>query len=205
MVTGQDIVNAAYEVKDAPYRLWQPGMSLPTWLDDGRGDPPPVTHLMTMGLECADLVAYALARCGLDYPYQAGTSTFGEFLVGWDWFDPSTPGQAGAICLKPYSGPAWADQGHIAIYADDHMLIQAIGSGVTDQFSDSETWSWGGATEFTIYGFLPGVDYSTDGEAPAPGGGERPGMEVWEELGWWTWATRESWDMKYYPPTPRKP
>lgn len=163
-VTGQDIVNAAYEVLYAPYRLWQPGMSLPTWLDDWRGDPPLASHLMSVGLECADLVAYALARNGLSYPYQAGTSTFGDFLVNTSWFDPSTPGEPGAVCLKPYAGPAWEDQGHIAIYVDDHRLLQALGRGTTDAWTDTETWAWGGSTEFTIYGYLPGVTYGEGGE-----------------------------------------
>lgn len=158
-VTGQDIVEAAYEVLGAPYRLWAPGMSLPTWLDDGRGDPPPIEHLMYMGLECADLVAYALVRNGLSYPYQAGTSTFGDFMVNTSSFDPNTPGEPGAVCLKPYAGPAWEDQGHIAIFVDDHTLIQALGRGTTDAWTDTEAWGWGGSTEFTIYGYLPGVSY----------------------------------------------
>lgn len=165
MPTGADIVNAAYELLGAPYRLWYPGMSLPTWLDDGRGDPPPATHIQAMGVECADLVAYALVRNGLSYPYpQAGTGAFGDFLVDTSDFDPDAPGQAGAIAFNPYRGPAWNDQGHIAVYVDSHTLIQAIGSGVTDAYSDQETYAWGGSTAFEVYGFLPGVDYSKGGD-----------------------------------------
>ena len=177
-VRASEIVEAAYEVLGAPYRLWYPGMSLPTWLDDWRGDPPPASHLMSVGLECADLVAYALARNGLAYPYQAGTSTFGDFLVNASSFDPNTPGEPGAVCLKPYEGPAWEDQGHIAIYVDDHTLIQALGRGTTDAWTDTETWSWGGSTEFTIYGYLPGVDYS--GEEYS--GTRQPGITDWEYI-----------------------
>jgi hypothetical protein len=181
-VTGQEIVDAAYELLGAPYRLWQPGMSLPTWLDDWRGDPPPASHLMAMGVECADLVAWSLARNGLSYPYQAGTSTFGDFLVNTSNFDPSTPGESGAVALKPYAGPAWADQGHIAIYVDEQTLIQAIARGVTNAWTDTETWGWGGSTEFTIYGYLPGVDYSGQG-----------GGNGTKQNSWYIAVTRQGW------------
>ena len=195
MVTGEDIVNAAYELLGAPYRLWQPGMSLPTWIGDNRGDPPPASHLMSVGLECADLVSYALARNGLSYPYQAGTGTFGDFLIDTSDFDPSAPGEPGAVALKPYSGPAWEDQGHAALFVDEHRLIQSIARGVTDTWSDEETYSWGGSTAFEVYGYLPGVAYQNSG-----GGISAPGEELWRQFGWYE-AINAQWDLRWHPPS----
>jgi hypothetical protein len=48
---------------------------------------------------------------------------------------------------------------------DEHKLIQALTfngtpqPGITDEYDDYTTYSWGGDTLFTRYGFLPGVDY----------------------------------------------
>lgn len=165
-VTGQDIVNAAYEVKGAPYRTWYAGAPLPMWVYDGAGDPPSTSHIKEVGVMCSDLVSYALERCGLPPCY--GTENLAYYLENQQPFDPSTPGQPGAICLRPYTGPALADQGHVAIYVDEHTVIQALVTpGVTDSYTDTQTYSWGGSTEFTVYGLLPGVDYSGTEEKPS--------------------------------------
>jgi hypothetical protein len=159
MVTPQDIVNSAYKLKGACYRTWYYGASIPMWTDDNAGDPPPLAHLQYYGVMCSDLVNWALQDNGL--PPGGGTAAFADYLVNTSDFDPTTPGVPGAIALSPYQSPVVGQQGHIAIYVDEHYLIQALHTpGITDQFTDAESYSWGGDTTFTTYGFLPGVDYS---------------------------------------------
>lgn len=162
VVTGQDIVNAAYELKGAPYRAWTLNAPLPMWLNDGAGNPPPASHILSIGCMCADLISYAMLRCGL--PTVFGTEAFEDFLVNTQDFDPSSPGEPGAIAYDPYISSESGNQGHIAAFVDEHYLIQALDGnppyyGVTDQFTDQETYSWGGDTLFTRYGFLPNVVY----------------------------------------------
>lgn len=158
MANAQDIVSAAYQLLGAPYRVWQDGNSIPMWLDDYAGDPPPVTHLRSVGVNSSDLLNFALEANGL--PPGGGTQAFANYLVNTVAFDPASPGQRGAIAFRPYEGPAVAQQGHVALYVDEHKLIQAIpGMGVTDQYTDQATYSWGAQYAFTIYGFLPGVQY----------------------------------------------
>lgn len=194
-VTAQAIVASAKKLLGAPYRVWYPGMSIPTWLDDRRGDPPPVSHLLSVGVECADLVCFAQRDNGL--ASGGGTEAFAEVLVNQQPFDPSIPGEPGAIAYKPYSGPALADQGHIAIYVDEHTLVQALfRDGVNDFYTDAETYSWGGGTEFTIYGYLPGVDYGDGTEEPPVEEDEA----TWRTYGWWQYKSSTSWDLKYMPP-----
>lgn len=189
LVTGQDIVNAAYEILGAPYRIWSAGSPIPMWMYDNMGDPPPASHIQSYGVMCSDLVSYALERCGLPACY--GTENLAYYLEGQMDFDPSTPGVPGAICLRPYSGPALADQGHVGIYVDEHTLIQSLyNPGVTDSYTDAETYGWGGSTEFTIYGFLPGVSY----DAAASEG-------TWRKFGYYEYASETSWDLRYVPPS----
>jgi hypothetical protein len=173
MVSAEDIVRAAYELQGAPYRHWHPGDPIPMWRKDGVGDPPPSWHLQNVGVMGSDLINYALERNGL--PPGGGTVTFANYLVRTLDFDPSTPGQMGAIAFRPYSGPAPYEQGHLALYVGAHQLIQALpggrdfpwsesGGGVTDQYTDQQTYSWGSPMGFpqygfTVYGFLPGVRY----------------------------------------------
>jgi len=159
VVTAQDIVNSAYKLKGSCYRTWYYGASIPMWTDDNAGDPPPLAHLQYYGVMCSDLVNWALVDNGLSPG--GGTAAFADYLVDTSYFDPTTPGVPGAIALSPYQSPEVGYQGHIAIYVDEHYLIQALHTpGITDQFTDAESYSWGGDTAFTTYGFLPGVDYS---------------------------------------------
>jgi hypothetical protein len=164
VASAQDIVESAYKLLGAPYRTWELGDPLPMWKADGRGDPPPASHLKNVGVMCADLINFALEDNGLRPG--GGTQAFGDYLVNTSGFDPDSPGEPGAIAYRPYRGPELGAQGHIALYVDEHTLIQALGGrqprffGVTDQFTDKETYSWGGNTLFTVYGFLPRVDYS---------------------------------------------
>lgn len=180
-VTGQDIVASAYKLLGVPYRTWMWGASIPMWLDDNAGDPPPLAHLQYYGVMCSDLVNFALEDNGL-WP-GGGTLAFADYLVNTSDFDPDTPGEPGAICLAPYQSPAVGQQGHIGIYVDDHAIIQAIHNpGVTDRWSDAETYWWGGDTAFTTYGFLPGVTYE-EGE-------EDNGTE---QETWYLAVTKEGW------------
>ena len=155
--TPQEIVQTAYQLLGAPYRHWHIGDPIPMWRKDGVGDPPPLWHLQTVGVMGADLINYALERTGL--PPGGGTVTFGNYLVNTSKFDPDSPAEVGAIAFRPYHGPH--DDGSIALYVGPHQLIQSIpGEGVTDRYTDQQTSSW---TEpryhFTVYGFLPRVNY----------------------------------------------
>lgn len=194
MVTGQDIVNAAYELKGARYRAWSLGSPIPMWVWDGAGNPPPAEYLVDgPGVMCSDLVSWAMMRNDLDPVY--GTENLAYILEDQQPFDPSTPGEPGAICLRPYSGPALRDQGHVAIYVDEHTVIQSLWTpGVTDAYTDAETWGWGGASEFTTYGFLPGVSY---GSVAASEQDESEPM--WKKYGWWEYESEQSWSLRYVP------
>ena len=163
-VSAQDIVQAAYELLGAPYRSWDPGDPIPLWRKDGKGDPPPAGHLHNVGVSSSDLLNYALEKNGL--PPGGGTGTFGDYLVNTGSFDPSTPGEAGAVAVCPYSGPRVDQQGHVVLYLGGHQVIHASipsgqmpGLGVTDQDTDKELYSYGGPYRFTVYGLLPGVNY----------------------------------------------
>jgi hypothetical protein len=176
MVRAEDIVQAAYELLGVPYRPWPSGNSVPMWLDDGpymdaffnAGHEVALaelrSHLRRVGVMGVDLVHYTLIANGL---YEAGldsggTGTFGKYLKNTFDFDPDSPGQQGAIALRPYQGPR--DEGGIALYVGPHRVIQSIpGEGVTDQYTDQQTYSWASQGHpryrLTIYGFLPGVSY----------------------------------------------
>lgn len=152
-------MDSAYKLKGSCYRTWYYGASIPMWLDDWAGDPPPLAHLQYYGVMCSDLINWALEDNGL--PAIGGTVAFADALVDTSDFDPTTPGVPGAIALAPYQSPEVGFQGHVAIYVDDPYLIQALHTpGIMDAFTDEETYAWGGDTAFTIYGFLSGVDYS---------------------------------------------
>ena len=157
-VSAQDIVGAAYELLGAPYRHWHVGDPIPMWRKDGVGDPPPPWHLHNVGVMGSDVLNFALEANGL--PPGGGTVTFAHYLVRTGNFSPDTPGEPGAVAYRPYSGPDLDQQGHLALYVGGHQLIQALPTaGVTDQYTDQETHSWGAQYRFTIYGFLPGVSY----------------------------------------------
>jgi hypothetical protein len=161
MPSAQDIVRAAYLLnRRVKYRQWHPGNSIPMWLDDGVTGVPQPSYLATHGVMGADLINFALVKNGLRPG--GGTGSFADYLVDKYDFDPSSPGQVGAIALRPYQGPN--DDGSIALYVGEHYVIQSLPSaGVTDQYTDEETYAWASQGwpryGFTIYGFLPGVSY----------------------------------------------
>lgn len=164
MVSAQDIVRAAYALQGVKYREWRAGSSIPMWRDDpqiGVGGLPTPSHLRNVGVRGSDLINFALEVNGL--PPGGGTGSFGNYLVNTSRFDPSTPAQPGAIAFRPYSNAY--DDGSIALYVGEHQLIQSIPlEGVTDKYTDQVTYSWASHDaprySFTVYGFLPGVQYS---------------------------------------------
>lgn len=165
-VTGQDIVASAQKLLGASYRMWTSGAGVPMWLYDGYGDPPSADYLVNgPGVMCSDLVNWACEDNGL-YAV-GGTGAWAQAIVDWADFDPNQPGEPGAIAVKDYTGPYY--QGHIGIYVDEHTLIQSlITPGVTQDYSDIETYNWGGETAFQWYGKIPGVSYDSDGDTGEP-------------------------------------
>ena len=162
MASAEDIVQAAYELMGAPYRPWRTGNSIPMWQDDdipihSTGLDSVRAHLLRVGVMGADLINFALMYSGLET--NGGTGTFANYLVNTGSFDPDTPGQRGAIALRPYQGPQ--DDGSIALYVGPHKVIQSNpAEGVNDLYTDKETYeSQERRYHFTIYGFLRGVRY----------------------------------------------
>ena len=157
----RDIAQAAYQMQGAPYRPWRSGNSIPMWEDDGSftwGEL--ANHLLRVGVMGADLINFALFTNGLQP--NGGTGSFRNQLTNTFEFDPDSPGEPGAIALRPYQGPQ--DDGSIALYVGPHQVIQSIpGEGVTDAYTDQQTFSWASQGHpryrFTIYGFLQGVRY----------------------------------------------
>jgi hypothetical protein len=157
-VSAQNIVDSAYKLLGAPFRVWQPGDLIPLWLNDGQGDPPPVEHLQSVGVASTDLINFALEDNGLQAI--GGTVDMPDNLVNWSVFDSNTPGQPGAVAIKGYEGPGFDQQGHVVLYIGEHQVIQAIfDPGVTDEYTDQWLYAWGGDFAFEWYGFLPGVEY----------------------------------------------
>ncbi len=157
MASAQDIVGAAYALQGAAYRQYDGG-SIPMWLDDGSFSKYELRlHLGNVGVMGADLINFALLVNGLDP--NGGTGTFRNHLTNTFDFDPDSPGERGAIALRPYQGPQ--DDGSIALYVGPHKVIQSIpGEGVTDRYTDKQMYSRPEPRyRFTIYGFLRGVRY----------------------------------------------
>jgi hypothetical protein len=157
--SAEDIVQGALALWGAPYRRWQPGNSIPMWLDDGpfNSNQELKLYLHNNGVMGADAINFALHLNGLEP--NGGTGTFANYLVNTFDFDPDTPGERGAIALRPYQGPQ--DDGSIALYVGGHQVIQSIpGEGVTDRYTDKQMYSRPEPRyRFTIYGFLRGVSY----------------------------------------------
>jgi hypothetical protein len=165
MANAWDIIGAARELLGVTkYRYWQDGDPIPMWRKDGWGEHPlpPFWYFEQNGIMGADLINYALARNGIGPNGGTGTFLKDGWLVRAGGFDPNSPGQAGAIAFRPYQDPV--DNGSIALYLDEHQVIQSIPSdGVTDQYTDAQTYSWapqwGMRYRFTYYAFLWGVSY----------------------------------------------
>jgi hypothetical protein len=120
-VSAQDIVNSARKLLRAPFRLWQPGQLIPLWLNDGQGDPPPVAHLLSVGVSSTDLINFALRDNGL--PVIGGTAAMPDNLLNRFEFDPNTPGELGAVAIKGYEGAGFGHQGHAILYIRVYRLL----------------------------------------------------------------------------------
>ena len=157
-VSPQNIVDSARKLLGAPFRLWQPGQLIPLWLNDGQGDPPPVAHLLSVGVSSTDLINFALRDNGL--PAIGGTAAMPDNLLNRFEFDLDEPGQPGAVAIKRFEGAGFGQQGQAVLYTGEHQVIQAIyDPGVTDEYTDYWLYAWGGDFAFEWYGFLPGVEY----------------------------------------------
>lgn len=161
------------------------------WLADGMGNPPSAEYLKYgPGVMCADLVAFACLDNGIDAP--AGTSAWWDFLEEREDFSLETPGEVGAVCMSPYQDPY--DQGHIAIYTGEHYIVQSITSGgVTNDWTDYETYPWP-ECHFTLYGKIPGVDYSGSTSSSPDSVSERPSWD--HGAGWY--EVFEDWSMTWH-------
>lgn len=163
--SGSDIVASAYKILGSPYRWWGWGASIPMWLDDGyTATAPPPAHLLSIGVECSDLVNYATWDNGI--PTYAGTELWPDIILNWKPFDPAYDGKPGEVCVKGFTSEA--SQGHIAIYTGNgNQIIQSITNpGVTDYYDAATTATWPGC-EFQWVGQIPGVDYSNPTEPPS--------------------------------------
>ena len=150
------LLNAARQLLGVPYRQQSTDRpdTTPTWRRDGVGDPPPVWHLQQVGVRSYDLINYALEAND-----RAPARNLGKSFP----FDPAAPGQPGAIAVA-HSGENTRMEVHVALYLDEHRVLQCIPSeGVTDRYTDEETYAWASQGwpryNFTIYGFLRGVSY----------------------------------------------
>lgn len=162
MPTGQDIVNSARKLLGVWYEWWSEGEPIPLWYYDYPDSVPPRWWFDVNGTMCSDLVNYALMDNGLGYV--GGTPAFYDYLIASgtaEDFDPTTPGEPGAVAVNPGVWRGGSGQGHIAIFTDDHTLIQATDgagdyAGVNEWEKDYDSNSW---ANYWIYGRLPGVTY----------------------------------------------
>lgn len=123
---------------------------------------------------CSDFINYARQECGLSFI--GGTPAYYDWIQANSGvsFDPSTPGVPGALCVNPGVWRGGIGQGHIALYTDEHTLIQSDSSrGVNEGEQDyvSHGWVEGG---YWLYGLMPDVDYSDESADPTPTAPELP-------------------------------
>lgn len=158
-----DIIAAAREVTGAFYAqwdsIWPPAAGAPFYIT-GSTD---TAYVYREGINCAGLLNLALRKCGL--PPAGGTGSIGDYLIELEDFDVNSPAVPGAIALRPWGGGvANLEEGHVAIFVNEHSLIQADHRGVNEYDTDYDSQSWAG---FTVYGKLPGVDYSQTSSDPS--------------------------------------
>jgi cell wall-associated NlpC family hydrolase len=174
MVKGSEIVAAARQLIGVPYVWWQEGDPIPMWSYDYPYTNPPVQEMWNRYVMCSDLVNWARQECGL--AAIGGTPAYYDFLMGGgtaEAFDPTTPGVPGAICVNPGIWRGGYGQGHVAIYTDEHTLIEATDgtgsfAGVNEGEQDYDSHQWAG---YWLYGLMSDVDYSESIPEPDPGHG----------------------------------
>lgn len=169
MPTGQDIVASARKLLGVWYEWWSEGESIPLWWYEYGDNPPPRSYFDANGTMCSDLVNFALNDNGL--PSIGGTPAFYDALYdSGSWFDASASAVPGAVCINPGTWRGGNGQGHIAIYTDEHTLIQATDgagsfAGVNEGEQDYNSVAW---ADYWLYGLLPGVDYSEHTDTKPP-------------------------------------
>lgn len=172
-VTGQDIVDSARKLLGVWYVWWQDGDPIPMWLDDYGYGAPSRDYFDTHGIMCSDLVNFARMDNGL--PPVGGTPAYYDWLLSngtGEYFDPASPGVAGAICVNPgpWRGDYVLSQGHMSLYTDEHTLIQATdGIGAWAGVHEGEQDYNAGWANYWLYGLMPDVDYGSGaGEVEVP-------------------------------------
>lgn len=171
-VTGSDIVQAARELLGVPYVWWKDGDPIPMWSYDYADSNPPASEMWNWYVMCSDLVNWARQECGLDAI--GGTPAYYDWLLSsgtGEAFDPSTEGVPGAICVNPGIWRGGYGQGHIAIFTDEHTLIQATDgqggfAGVNEGEQDYDSHGW---ANYWLYGLMSDVDYSEYIQPVQPG------------------------------------
>lgn len=166
MVGIEEIMAKMDLLRGASYRWWDgqypftPGTAM--YADgsghsdeDGWAGKYSVDYIMREGVNCVGLLNWARMECGLD-PI-GGTGHWYDWL--WDnseWFDPSTPGERGAVVVHQYE--EGISEGHIAVFVDDQYLIQSESTnGVWAGEHQVHSNNWAG---YQLYAKMPDVDYS---------------------------------------------
>lgn len=190
-VTPADIIQIGRQMLGAEYSQWDgtwpPEDGAPFWMT---GDVS-VDLVKRDGCNCAGFLNAILRILGL--PPAGGTGSIGDYLIDLEDFDVNLPAVPGAIALRPWTGGVGnLEEGHVAIYLDEHTLLQSDHRGVNEQDQDYDSQPWAG---FTVYGLLPGVNYE-QGSPP----GDQTDKEMWEKYGWWTYESEKSWNLRYFPP-----
>lgn len=204
-VTGQDIVDSARKLLGVWYEWWEEGEPIPLWFHDYPNSIPPRWWFDENGTMCSDLVNAARVDHGLTAI--GGTPAFYDWLVNAgvaEDFDPTTPGIPGAVCVNPGVWRGGSGQGHIAIYTDEHTLIQAtdgqgVFAGVNEQEQDYNSHEW---AKYWIYALMPDVDYSDSLGSQAPGVAEKalahPRWLSVDQSGWYR-ADGPDWSGGWHP------
>jgi len=181
-VKASDIVAAAESYLGAPYRWWTgafpeygpPGYM--DWQNPGYYNP---GFVASEGVHCSGFINLVRMECGLEPIGLTRAYEDWMWANGGESFDPFTPGQVGAICVRgwtPDTAPG-VSEGHVALYVGEHELIHASpGLGVNRGMTDIETYWW---AQYAVYGLMPDVDYS---EAPEREPGTEP--ETAEVVNW---------------------
>ncbi len=184
MVKASEIVAAARSYAGSPYRWWTgafPEYGPPGYMDYQSPGYYSPGFVKREGVHCAGLINLARMECGLE-PVGLTKAYYDWLYDSGEWFDPSTPGVPGAICVHPWqSGMGAGNEGHVAMYTDEHTLVQSVpGTGVYEGEQDYDSHAW---ADYWLYALMSDVDYSE-----YPGGDDVP-----LQTEWYLAVTREGW------------